>query len=345
MTQFDANGNTLGQAQAELIAEDFTAYLNEFHGYREPYDDALKAELMERYVRVLRTRTYYDFKSQPHFSPSSANADDRELYEKINKAKRDEQEVTPFQRRWTALGTAMGDMMQYELLLAEKHYPKFTGKTARFTFERTADGDPMFEDFVKTMTVIKHKGKAFSLFGTTDGIMRYVAPDGEVLRVGLEIKSKQTTHAQTSFSSMKEAKEDHVKQCVCYSLMYGVDYFVILYVNASKKGWFMGEDDFAKYPDIRAFGVYVTEEMKQAVLDKFARIIQHVDLGIAPRLDVDKWTFNNFKRATALSLNEDELADIVETVERIRKSRMPDWKKRQYVEMLEFIQAVRNGER
>jgi hypothetical protein len=330
------------QAQAELIAEDFVQYLNEFHSFREPYDDELDADIHERYARAKRKKQYFDFKSQPHFSPSSANADDRELYEKIKKAKRDETDTPPFQRRWTALGTAMGDMLQREVLLAERHYKKFTGKEPRFKMARTEDGDPMFEDFVKTMKVIEHKGKRFSLHGTTDGIMVYVNDDGEVLRVGLEIKSKQTTYAQTSYSSMTEPKEDHVKQCVCYSLMYGVDYYIILYVNASKKGWFMSKEDFRKYPDIRAFGLYITEQMKQAVLDKFARVVQHVELGIPPKLDIDRWQFNNFKRYTALRLEEDEVAEIEETVNRIKRSRMPDWKKKQYVEMLDFIKEVRS---
>ncbi len=329
------------QAFAELIAKDFVAFLNEFHSYREPYDDALDAWLHECYATIKRRRTTYDFKSQPFFSPSSANADDRELYEKILGAERDLVDAHPYQRRWTSIGTAVGDVIQREILLAERHYEKFTGKQPRFKFDRTEEGFPFFEDFVKTMKVIEHNGKRFSLFGTCDGVMLYHTDDGDTLRVGLEIKSKQTTYAQTSESSLKAPKEDHVKQCICYSLMYGVDYYVILYVNLSKKGWAMSREEQSKYPDIRAFGIYITQDMKNEVLDKFASVVQAVELGAPPKLNLDKWEFNNFKRAIALRLKEDEVKELEQQVERIKRSCMPDFKKNQYVRALEFIKEVR----
>lgn len=329
------------QAQAELIAEDFTAYLNEFHSYNQPYDDPMDAWLHQCYADVKRKKVFHDFKTQPHFSPSSANSDDRELYAKVLKAKRDETDGSPIRRRWTALGTAVGDVYQRELLLGERHFKKFTGKDPRFTIERTEAGYPAFEDFIKVMKVIEHNGKRFSLFGTGDGIMRYISDDGEILRVGLEVKSKQTTYAQTSHSSMTAPKEDHVKQCVCYSIMYDVDFYVILYVNTAKKGWFMDEADQAKYPDIRAFGVYITESMKQEVLDKFANVLDAVENEAPPKLDLSKWTFNNFKSEIARSLTEEELLDIEQQNKRIQASRMPAWLKRQYEGTVTEIKALR----
>ena len=332
------------QAKAEIIAEDFTAFLNEFHSYPQPYDDPLDAWLHGCYAKVKTKRQFFDFNTQPHFSPSSANSDDRELYEKVLKAKRDTQLEEPHRRRWTALGTAIGDLIQREVLLAERHFEKFTGKAPRFKMARTEHGYPFFEDFVKTMKVITHNGKKFSLFGTGDGVLEYVDDDGEIIRVGLEIKSKQTTHAQTSYHSMKEAKEDHVKQVTCYSIMYDVDYYIILYVNASKKGWFMTDEDKEKYPDIRAFGIYVTEEMKQEVLDKFAGVIDAVDKKQPPKLALDKWIFNNFKQHIAKTLTDDEIADLAQQVARINASHMPAWKKQQLTNAFEEIKELRaNG--
>lgn len=329
------------QVQAEVIAEDFLDYLNEFHNYIQPYDDPLDAWLHGAYAKVKAKRVYHDFKSQPHFSPSSANSCDRELYAKVLKAKRDESDGNPVRRRWTALGTVVGDLMQREVLLAERHFEKFTGKKPRFKMERTPEGYPAFEDFIKTMKVIEHNGQRFSLFGTGDGILHYKNDDGEVLRVGLEIKSKQTTYAQTSYHSMQEAKEDHVKQCVCYSIMYDVDFYIIVYVNTAKKGWFMNEEDIAKYPDIRAFGVYITNEMKNEVLDKFANVIVAVKEGKPPRLTLGKYTFNNFKNAIAPTLTDEEIADIDEQLERINASRMPQWKKKQFNEAVADIKERR----
>jgi hypothetical protein len=328
----------------EKIAQDFTKYFNTFHSYREPYDDQLDEWLHAKYAHVKKKRQFFDFRSQPYFSPSSANSCRRELYEKVRKSKRDEQAVYPWQRRWTALGTAMGDWIQREVLLAERHYEKFTGEEPRFMMDRTKDDEPFFEDFVKTMKVVEHRGHRFSLFGTSDGVLTYRADNGEVLRVGLEIKSKQTTAAQTSDYSMREPKEDHVKQVTCYAIMYDVDYYIVLYVNASKKSWMMSEEDFAKTPDFKAFGLAITDEMKTEVLDGFADVLDAVKKNEAPPVDLTKWTFNGFKTAIAESLTEEEYEEIKRKVSQVRRSSLPEWKKRGYAEALNYIDEVRSKE-
>jgi hypothetical protein len=280
----------------------------------------------------------------PYFSPSSANACPRSLYEKLRGAKKDGGGQPPYQGRWTRIGTAIGDVIQRDILFAEKHYERLTGAKPQFTFERNADGTPMFEDFAKRNMTLAHGGKQFTLFGTCDGIMRYVTEDGEVLRVGLEIKSKQTTAAQTSeYSTRNGPKEDHVKQTVCYSLMYDVDYYVILYVNAAKKAWEMTDEEYAKNRDIKAFGVAITDEMKRDVLDKFAGVVEAAEIGNPPTLDIDKWTFNNFKTACAKSLSDEELASLERQASAILRSSLPDWKKRGPVEAIAKIREIRGG--
>ncbi|GGF88206.1 hypothetical protein [Paenibacillus abyssi] len=285
----------------------------------------------------------------PYFSPSSANADPRGLYEKLRGAKRDGGGQPPHQGRWTRVGTAIGDMIQRDILFAEKHYEALTGDKPRFTFERNAYGEPMFEDFAPGNKTLTHNGKTFALYGFCDGILRYVTEDGEAIRVGLEIKSKQTTAAQTSdYSQRNGPKEDHVKQCVCYSLMYGnadapLDYYVILYVNGSKKAWEMTDDEYAKNPDIKAHGLFITDEMRAGVLDRFADILDAVDNGSPPPLDLGNFTFNNFKRACALSLSDEEMAQLEREVAATMRSGLPDFKKRQYAEAFDKIREIRKG--
>src|SRR5690606_1664253 len=167
------------------------------------------------------------------FSPSSANSCSRELYVKAKGGKRDNFRRQPHQARWTGIGTAIGDMIQRDLLFIEKHYEKLTGNKPRFKFERNPDGTPAFEDFAKTNALVEHDGERFYLYGAPDGIMQYVTDDGEQIRVGLEIKSKQTTPARTSLHSMRAPDENHVKQTIAYSHMFNVNYYVILYVNAA----------------------------------------------------------------------------------------------------------------
>jgi hypothetical protein len=255
---------------------------------------------------------------------------------------RDEDEVKPWQRRYTARGTAVGDWLQRELLLAERHYEKFTGEKVPFTIARTDEGTPFFEDFVKTQRFFEHNGQRFSLFGTLDGVLEYVDEEtGEVKRIGLEIKSKQTSYSETGFQRMKGPKDEHVKQVTCYGLMYDVDAYLIVYVNCSVKAWFMTDEEHEKAPDFRVFGVEITDEMKASILDKFANVTRCVAEGVKPALDLESFRFNNFKRSCAESLDTEELAEIQSQVERMQRSSLPDWKKRGYVEALEFIENVR----
>jgi hypothetical protein len=199
----------------------------------------------------------------------------------------------------------------------------------------------MFEGFAKKAHMITHNGVTFALYGAPDGIMRYVTEDGEIIRVGLEIKSKQGSHSKTSDYSMREAESSHVKQSVVYSEMYGVDVYIVLYVNASKKSWMMTDEDYAKNPDMRAFGIAITNAQRTEIFDGFADILKAADEGVAPPLDIDKWLFNNFKRACALSLSDDEMSDIERQVSALMRSNLPDYKKRQPAEALADILRIR----
>src|SRR5699024_12539000 len=109
--------------------------------------------------------------------------------------------------------------------------------TPRFRFLRTKDGKPTFEDFVRVNRKVAIEGVEYYLYGMPDGILEYETDSGDKIRVGLEIKSKQTTPARTSLYSMKEAEESHEAQTVAYSIMYGVDYYVVLYVIAAQNSW------------------------------------------------------------------------------------------------------------
>jgi hypothetical protein len=258
---------------------------------------------------------------------------------------RDEDVVKPWQRRYTARGTAVGDWLQRELLLAERHYEKFTGDKVPFKIARTDEGTPFFEDFVKTQKFIEHNGQRFSLFGTCDGVLEYVSEEtGEIKRIGLEIKSKQTSYSETGYMRMKGPKADHVKQVTCYDLMYGpLDGYLIVYVNCSIKAWFMADEEHEKAPDFRVFGVDITDEMKLEILDKFAYVTKCVEEGTPPALDLETFRFNNFKRSCAKSLTDDEFELLKAQVKRLMRSGLPQWKKDSCYEAFEFIREVREN--
>lgn len=313
------------------IAEQFTQELDRWYSQPECWDNELDTMIHRWYSNPPNV-----WPKRPYFSPSSSKACPRELYLKAKRAKKDAFPKQPHQGRWQEIGTAIGDVMQRTVLAMERNLPG-----CPFRFEKNEDGTPVFEDFAKKNVKVERNGQTFYLYGTTDGIMQYITEDGEVLRVGLEIKSKQSTPAKTSRHSMREAEEGHRKQCVAYSVMYDVDYFIILYVNAAKKAWVMEDADYEATPDIRAFGFEITDEDRAELLDNFADIAKGISEDKAPALDLTRWTFNNFKTASALSLTDEEFAQVKLTASQAARSGLPDWKKKGYVEAYEFIRDIR----
>lgn len=327
------NNELLTQIEGDLVA-----LLDDYHSLPEIWDNELDAQIHRWYSDPPEV-----WPKRPYFSPSSANACPRELYLKAKRAKKDEFRRQPHQGRWQRIGTQIGDIIQRDLLFIEKHYERMTGNKPRFTFERNDAGQPMFEDFAKTNKYVDHWGESFFLYGAPDGIMRYTTDDGEVIRVGLEIKSKQTTPARTSLHSMRSPDDNHVKQCVAYSEMYDVDYYVILYVNAAKKSWVMDNNEYDKTPDLRAFAIEITDEDRAELFNFLSKVTKDIRTNTPPPMDLSKFTFNNYKTACAESLTDEEYEEIKTQVKRYLRSSLPDWRKQQYYDAFEFITEVREA--
>lgn len=332
MTEF-TTGNL-----AQQIEGDFIALMDDWHSQNEVWDDELDSQIHAWYVNPPKV-----WPQKPYFSPSALGSCPRELYVKARGGKRDNFRQVPHQTRQRGMGTLTGDYIQRELLFIEKHYARLTGNEPRFRLLRDGQGRPRFEQFAKASVKITHNGETFHLYGSPDGIMEYVTDDGEAIRVGLEIKSKASTAARTSHYSLKEPESSHAAQATAYAKMFGCDYYVILYLNLAKKGWFMSEEDYAKTPDIRAFCLHITEADKAAMLDKPAEIVRAVRTGTPPPLDLDNWTFNNYKTACALDLSAEEYDALLTQNNRMQHSSLTAAKKRDYAAAIEFITDIRKG--
>jgi CRISPR/Cas system-associated exonuclease Cas4 (RecB family) len=315
------------------IARKFTEELDRWYSQPECWDNELDTMIHRWYSNPPQV-----WPKRPYFSPSNSKACPRELYVKAKRAKKDSFPKPPYQGRWQEIGTAIGDVIQRTVLAMERNLAG-----CPFRFEKNEDGTPLFEDFAKRNHEITHNGQRFYLYGTCDGIMQYINEDGEIIRVGLEIKSKQSTPAKTSLYSMTDAEEGHKKQCVAYSIMYNVDYYIILYVNTAKKAWVMSDADYEATPDIRAFGFEITDADRMELLDNFAEIARCINNDTPPALDLSRWTFNGFKTACALDLSDDEFQTLKAQVKRAQRSGLPQYKKDQYYEAFEFIRDVREG--
>lgn len=334
----------MSQQLADQIAQDFIDFLDEFHTYPQPYDDAMDAEFYAQYARILREQSkwgYFNWKTAPDgtprplFSPSSAGKDERQLYEKAIKSKADLRKPNRNQRDWTGLGSQVGGYIQREVMLAERHFEKLTGKAPRFKFERTDRGEPCFEHFVKKIHEVEHNGEKFGLNGLPDGILHYITDDGEILRVGLEVKSFQKGY--TDFKKHEQAKRDHELQTHVYNEMYGLDYTIILYHLTYGADW---ERDFSRN---KAYGRYFPKEARIELLDKYARVAKAWRTGAAPAIDLDGWKYNDYKTAIAKGITDDEFTILKAQVKRAQRSSLPEWKKQIYVDAFMYIQEVREG--
>lgn len=330
------------QLLAESLADTFLQELNTFHALPTPRDNQVELYLHQCYADVIRRNANNGFNKtdKPYFSPSSSGSCPRELYCKVIGNDKDIEDIKPYRTRWQHIGTKIGDMIQEQILLMENHYENLTGVAPTFKFMRNNHGEPAFEEFVYSKKLIDDR---FYLMGTTDGLMIATLGDKKI-KVGLEVKSKQTSYSQTGFYSMKQANPKHRKQTVAYSLMYDVDYWIVVYVNASKKAWSMTREDIDKYPDVRAFGHYVTQEEKEELLSKFRGIMDAVDTKNPPKLDLFNWTFNNFKKACSLDLSDEEFNDLISEAMEIERGDYPQYVINEVVQAIETISAIRERE-
>lgn len=298
----------------QQIAVEFVDMLDIWYSLPYVHDNELESYIL--HLELLAIDKQDEYEKMIGFAPSSANSCLRELFHKMKGDKRDYEKTPPHQERWKKLGTKIGEMIQHDLLRINKHYCLATGLEPKFKMKFIKETRPnlfgiqyvpAWELFMKKQTHVEYNGFQIPIQGQPDGILTY-----EGKKIGLEIKSKQTSHSKTSYYSMKGPEISHLEQVHTYSILYGIDEFIILYVNAAKYGWNPKIEDLQKYPDIRAFHVSVTKDDRNKILDKFSYVLQAVEDNNPPPLDVSKWTFNNYKNAIVKSVSGAEIRELEE---------------------------------
>ena len=318
-------------------SDDYLRMMQTWHGLSDKTDEKLDALIHLQMAEILERGKDWSLYNRTYFRPSSAGACQRGLYHQLRGDRKDEERKQPHQGRWQRIGTEIGGLIQRDLLHIEKHYRKRTGDIPPFVPERTSEGYPAWEQFVWGAVDIEYRGHKFSIIGEPDGILKH--SDGQ--RIGLEIKSKQTTNAATSSFSMKAPQESHVKQITAYSIMHDLDLYLVNYVNGSKKKWVMTEEELKKTPDFRVFEVMITEDMKTELLDYWVEVLEAVEANEPPKVDLSKWTFNNYKEIIAETITEQEFADLKATARAAQNSRMLQYEKNSYADGIRFIESYR----
>lgn len=274
--------DNLGQKMAKQLLDQF----NQLHSLDRIKSDKdielLLLKQAEHDVEMIDKKPSYPM-TVTKFNPSGASKTLMDLYLGAIGTKEVQADKFPYHRRWTRNGNAIHDAVQKDLLYSEKYSPK-----PYFNVVRLESGLPAWEQNLLTWKQFEHNGYHFLINGMMDGILEYL-PTGQ--RIGFEFKTKSTTIGQIGHYRMKDAQEEHKLQCTAYSLLFGIDEFILMYESLAKDGWTKGVE--AK-PDMRAFYLKVTDEMRTALLDKFAEAVACKEHGIEPE-DKTLGFFSNFK--------------------------------------------------
>jgi CRISPR/Cas system-associated exonuclease Cas4 (RecB family) len=275
---------TRNSSRAKELENALKSQFNMYH-LIEHYDDYEIEKLLlrqkEREVELIK-KPFEVPEGYVKFSPSGADKCERELFYKIMKAEKDELQKYPYQKRWTRNSSAVHEAVQRDLLYMEKFLPN-----PAFTVERMEDGLPAWEQNIQRYKIFKHNGVEFILYGMMDGVLKYTK-DGS--RIGFEFKTKSTK--ADAVEKLKKASTSHKLQCVAYSLLFDIDEYLITYESVAKDEWRIGA---GAMDDIKPFYVKVTEEQKQQLLDKLARVTEMVQNGELPERDTSKCMFCPYK--------------------------------------------------
>lgn len=261
------------------------ALYHQFNDYHKlniyPLDVEVESEFYFDVLNSLHNPTPKpDVPDVPIFTPSGADKCARELFYKITGKSADTSPTLPYHKRWTRNATLVHEGVQKDLLYMEKYLPD-----APFVIHRTKDGRPAWEQNVKTTRIIEHDGVTFGITGMMDGILVHRAT-GEY--VGFEFKTKSNSVAQVGTYKMKEPSPSHIKQCVGYSLLFGIDDYILMYEAIAKDGWMKAED--ARI-DIRTFDLVVTDSDRHTLLQKFKDVTTAIQTGEVPERELDKCLF------------------------------------------------------
>ncbi|UKL30033.1 hypothetical protein [Bacillus phage PK2] len=270
------------------ISEDFFNMVEEFHGMDIRDDYKLDAQILQWQIEEMtdgksNLRGKFD-DNLPVFSPSGASESERDLFFKLIGATSDENEFTPQQRRWVKNGSAVHTRMQRDLLYMEKYM-----KDAPFEVLRTKEGKPAWERNTRTVKQFEHDGEKFQIYGMVDGMLWYKPLKK---RIGYDFKTKSTTIATVGDYKLKVPQENNMAQMVGYSLLFDVDEYIIHYESLAKDNWTKGTE---ARNDMKVFHVKITDEMRNELLDKYARVARAVRTGQLPDREPDNEIFSKYK--------------------------------------------------
>ncbi|MCM3784354.1 hypothetical protein M3231_15325 [Neobacillus mesonae] len=346
-------------SRGETLVHDFLTQMDAYYSSPDTsfYDNAIERKFYEQKVRHL------GFKPYPNdglitFGASGTAMCDRQLVFKNDKATRPEKSADiPFRGRQRRQGTAVVDYVQLDIL----HMPKRLKGGEFYRMAVRDDGEWDFEDAAQERRVFTHPNPetgelvSFAITAKPDGKFEYT-PDGS--RIIFEYKTKASgLRAMNGKLDYKGAQDDHKRQVVAESLVFGINEALIVYESTQKPAWFSDEErtsvtkgqktweEGAPLPDLRAFYVKITEEMQRELLDDLASqaaIVYAVREGEdVPDVTIEmtgKCGFCQFRGHCANTLTADNLALLQRAESRMATSSMAG--KQTHKDLTQYLASV-----
>lgn len=305
------------------------------------YDDRIERRFYEQKLRHIGWKPYPN-DGAITFGASGTSMCDRQLVFKNDKAARPEKDHDiPFRGRQRRQGNAVVDFFQLDFV----HMPKRIGEDAVFRMKET-DSEWLFEDAAQTRKVFEHPhpetGEVirFAITAKPDGLFEYV-PEGRPIIFEFKTKASGLVEMNGRFDFKKSAQDDHIRQTVAESLLFGIDDVLIVYESNQKPAWFSDEEsknvpktrktwrDGEPIPDVRAFHFVVTESMRRRLLDDLAvqaaLVYENKDNGAVPDVTVEstgKCGFCVFRRHCYEKLTDENRAKLERAEQQMASSSM-----------------------
>ncbi|WP_163051661.1 hypothetical protein [Bacillus cereus] len=351
--QKDGEDYASERAFARQLASKFESQMRYFQSLNLGESDETMLYWHECFYDILKNNAVEEPPEGKWLRPSMIGSDELALWYQLNGFKSDEDSLKGKPRqddrhtRWQAIGTVVGDMWQKQVLSAEywgnkgKHDFDFRFQKLLRDYGHGKRYYPAFEEFTRTTACIGN----VPVHGTCDGILEYVPYVEDLERcyngvqVGFEVKSKQTSYASTGGYSMKTPDPKHIKQIKTYALMYGLDYYFIVYQNCSKKSWSMSKEDQLKYKDLRVFGLYVSPEEKAEHESYLNNLWSLQNLEVKPKTDLFKWTFNHYKKTILTNMTVEEFKDLTHQILTIENGKYSAFEKKSARQSYDEIEA------
>ncbi|MGI8362728.1 hypothetical protein [Bacillus cereus] len=355
--QKDGEDYASQRAFARQLASKFESQMRYFQSLNLEDSDETMLYWHECFYDILKNDAVEEPPKGKWLRPSMIGSDELALWYQLNGYKSDEDSLKGKPRqddrhtRWQAIGTVVGDMWQKQVLSAEywgnkgKHDFDFRFQKLLRDYGHGKKYYPAFEEFTRTTACIGD----VPVHGTCDGILEYdprldhggARPKGYgvPIRIGFEVKSKQTSYASTGGYSMKGEDLKHVQQAKTYALMYDLDYYFIVYQNCAKKSWNMTEEDKQKYPDLRIFGIYISPEEKAEHVKYLKYLWELQNSEEKPKLNLLKWNFNSYKKTILEDMTREDFAYLTNQVLSIENGKYSAFEKKSAREAYDEIEA------